>query len=433
MGDLVHAQEYDTLIGMKVFTTSSQGIGGRLRKSPEDFIVQEIGLDGSIAPLEPAGDEFVDKPGKISVFFLVKRNLDTIQAIRRLSKTLGVSYKRFSYAGMKDRRALTSQQVSYRGPLHDLIGREIPRLRILHPHRVSKPIVPGALGGNRFTIIVRDIAHEAEELSRRVKRTQEEITHTGGVLNFFGPQRFGIMRPNTHLVGKQIILEDYEQAVQILLENGKSAEITGQIPDDATHGSYERAIIHYLNKHPGEYKDSLQILPKDLVRLYIHAYQSYIFNLAISERVTQGISLQEPILGDYTMPITGEIHTVRPVTQASLPKVRRAVAKGTHKLVIPIIGYDFEHINLEGVMGELYQSILESEKISPSQFRLSKMPALSSRGTFRALLVNPRSFKVRVLTDEGDTPLQVQFDLPKGSYASVILREFIKPDSPTQL
>jgi tRNA pseudouridine13 synthase len=429
----VHTQEYDALIGMRLFTTSSQGIGGRLRKSPADFIVQEIGLDGSIAPLEASDDEFVDTPGKFAAFFLVKRNLETIQAIRRLSKALGVSYKRFSYAGMKDRRAVTSQRASYRGPPHDLIGREIPRLMILHPHRVPKPIVPGALEGNRFTIVVREIALEVEEVTRLLNQTQQEITRSGGVLNFFGPQRFGIMRPNTHLVGKQIVLENYEQAVQILLENRESEETTSQVLDDASHGSYERAIIHYLNKHPGEYKESFQILPRDLVRLYIHAYQSYLFNLVISERVTQGIPVQEPIIGDYTIPISGEIHAVRPVTKASLPQVQRAVTNGTHKLVIPIIGYDFEHVQLDGTMGELYQSIFESEKIVPSQFRLSELPALSSRGTFRALLVNPRRFKVTVLEDEGDTPVQVQFDLPKGSYASVILREFIKPDSPTQL
>jgi tRNA pseudouridine13 synthase len=376
--------------------------------------------------------EPVDKSGKFSAFFLVKRNLDTIQAIRRLSKALGVSYKRFSYAGMKDRRAVTSQCASYRGPPHDLIGREIPRLTILHPHRVPKPIVPGAIEGNRFTIVIREIALEEQEVTNRVNQIQQEIIRFGGVLNFFGPQRFGIMRPNTHLVGKQIVLENYEKAIQILLENGNSEEKTDRI-SDYSHGSYERAIVHYLSKHPGKFKESLQILPKDLVRLYIHAYQSYIFNLAISERVSHGIALQEPIIGDYTMPISGEIHAVRPVTEASLPEVQRAVANGTQKLVLPVIGYDFEQVQLDGTMGELYQSILESEKISPSQFRLNQLPAFSSRGTFRALLVNPRGFKVTVLEDEGDTPVQVQFDLPKGSYASVILREFIKPDSPTQL
>jgi tRNA pseudouridine13 synthase len=133
------------------------------------------------------------------------------------------------------------------------------------------------------------------------------------------------------------------------------------------------------------------------------------------------------------MPISGEIHAVRPVTNASLQEAQQAVANGTHKLVLPIIGYDFEQVQLDGTMGELYQSILDSEKIVPSQFRLSELPAFSSRGTFRALLVNPRGFKVTVLEDESDTPVQIKFDLPKGSYASVILREFIKPDSPTQL
>jgi tRNA pseudouridine13 synthase len=432
----VHALEYDAFIGMTVFTTQSLGIGGRLRKHPEDFIVQEIGLDGSIAPLEAGDEEYSDQTGKITQFFLVKRNIDSIQAIRRLSRSLGVSYRRFSYAGIKDRRAVTAQRVSYRGPPHDLIGREISQLSILNPHRASKPIVPGALKGNRFTIIIREVALETQEIENLVTQTHQEIIRIGGVLNFFGPQRFGVIRPNTHLVGKQIVLKNFEQAVQILLENAQPLDLAEEdtgLFEDSVQGTYERAILHYLNKHPAKFKESLQVLPKDLIKLYVHAYQSYLFNKAISERSKQGISLQEPEIGDFTMPISGEIHGVRPVTKGNQLRARQEVKKGAQQLVVPIIGYDFEHVPLEGAMGQIYHAILESEEITPRQFRLEDLPAFSSRGTFRPLLLIPKNFHVSIIEEGENKAVQIQFDLAKGGYASVILREFMKPESPTQL
>lgn len=430
---------------MEVFTTQSSGIGGRLKKTPEDFVVQEIGLDGSIAPLELTTKEYPDQPGKFTVFYLVKRNLDSIQAIRRLSRSMGVSYKRFSYAGIKDRRAVTSQRVSFRGSPQDLIGREVSGVQILHPYRAKQPIVPGALEGNRFTITVREVDLTAKEARTQVESIRKEIETAGGALNFFGPQRFGIIRPNTHLIGKQLIFENYKEAIRILLEGGiKPTEVIDDFiqepvdsnedktTEDAPYGLYERAVTHYLNKHSGDYKGAFQVIPKDLARLYVHAYQSYIFNKTISQRVIQGISLQEPTIGDYTKPIVGEIHTVRPVTKDQVSQTITAIREGTQQIVIPIIGFDFERIPFEGPMGEILTTILENEKITPARFRLKDLPMLSSRGTFRPLLVNLTNYHSSILETE-EPEVQICFDLPKGSYASVILREFIKPELPTQL
>lgn len=441
----MEAKKYDAHIGMEVFTTQSSGIGGRLKKTPEDFVVQEIGLDGSVAPLEPTAEEYPDQPGKFTVFYLVKRNLDSIQAIRRLSRSMGVSYKRFSYAGIKDRRAVTSQRVSFRGSPQDLIGREVSDVQILHPHRAKQPIVPGALQGNQFIITVREVDLTAKEARTRVEKIQKDIQTAGGALNYFGPQRFGIMRPNTHLIGKQLIFENYKDAIRILLKGGiestevgdDSAQETVDSNEDKTsehtpYGLYERAVTHYLNKHPDDYKGAFQVIPKDLARLYVHAYQSYIFNKTISQRVIQGISLQEPIIGDYIKPVVGEIHSVRPVTKDKIVQATTAVRRGTHQIVIPIVGYDFDRVPFEGPMGKIVTAILENEKITPSRFRLKELPILSSRGTFRPLLVNPTNYNSSIPKTE-ETTVQICFDLPKGSYASVILREFIKPEFPTQL
>ncbi len=445
----VQAKDYEAHIGIDVYTTQSPGIGGRLKKTPEDFIVQEIGLDGTLAPIEALPHEVKDEPGKFLAFFLVKRNVDSIHAIRTLSKVIGVSYKRFSYAGIKDRRAITSQRVSfYRGSPQDLIGREIPDMEILHPHRVSKPVVPGALLGNRFTVIIRDINLTHGEVQRRIEQIMQEYEIIGGFLNFFGPQRFGILRPTTHLVGKQIVLGNFQEAIQILIEGEPSPEeevddiledraqgiISNQrTSGDTRTGTYERAIQHYLNKHPGDYQGSFRVLPKDLARLYIHAYQSYLFNRTISERAIRGISFQNPTIGDFTGPITGETHKVRMVTEKTLSKARKAIADGTAHIVIPIIGFDFEHVHFKGPMGEIIRSILEQEDITPNQFHQLALPTLSSRGTFRPLLVGLSNFRFHVLDATDETPVRMSFDLMKGSYASVIMREIIKPETPNQL
>lgn len=430
----MEAKEYDAHIGMEVFTTQSPGIGGRLKKTPEDFVVQEIGLDGSIAPLEPTAQEYPDQSGKFTVFFLVKRNLDSIQAIRKLSRSMGVSYKRFSYAGIKDRRAVTSQRVSFRGAPQELLGREISAVQVLHPHRATKTVVPGALQGNRFTITIREVEQTTKKALTYVESIHQEIQNAGGALNFFGPQRFGIIRPNTHLIGKQLVLENFKEAIRILLQGDAEPTVPNERASNgkALYGRYERAVTHYLNKHPGDYKGAFQVLPKDLARLYVHAYQSYIFNKTISQRVIQGISLQEPIIGDYIKPVASESHTVRPVTKDGLSQTTTAVQEGTYQLVIPIVGYDFENVPFAGSMGEILTTILENEKITPSQFRLNELPMLSSRGTFRSLLVNPTNYQVSLPKTE-EPSVQIRFDLPKGSYASVILREFIKPELPTQL
>jgi tRNA pseudouridine13 synthase len=445
----VQAADFDASIGIHVFTTKTPGVGGRIRCQLEDFIVQEIDPDGGIAPLEPAQTAYADQVGKFVEFFLVKRNIDTLQAIRQLSRILGVSYKRFSYAGIKDRRAVTSQRVSlYGASPQDLLGRDTPSLKILHPHSVSKPIVPGNLQGNQFTITIRDVEVSGIQAAERIARIKEEYERQGGILNFFGHQRFGTTRPNTHLIGKQILQGNLEKAVRVLLDKTalESPEIDGDeaeaVPDDAVaeppqylhpQQSYERAISQYLAKHPADYGGSLRVLPKDLLRLYIHAYQAYLFNEMLSGRVKRRLPLSQPTVGDFVMPVTGEIHAVRMVTAVTLTRAKEDVRQGRQKLVIPLIGYDFAHIDFQGPMGKIIKSVLDRTQAAPAQFRIPQLPVLSSRGTFRPVLVNPEGFQSSVVEDEPPVHIRLTFNLSKSSYASVVLREFIKPRFINQL
>lgn len=445
----MRATDFDASIGIHVFTTTTPGVGGRIRCQLEDFVVQEIGLDGVLAPLEPATVTYPDQAGRFIAFFLVKRNIDTLQAIRQLSRILGVSYKRFSYAGIKDRRAVTSQRVSlYDASPQDLLGRDTPTLKMLHPHRVLKPIVPGSLQGNRFNIIIRDVEVTGAQAGERIERIKEEHEQQGGILNFFGHQRFGAPHPNTHLIGKQILQGDLEEAVRVLLDKtplespGVAEDEAEGIPENSVaetpqylhpQQSYERAIKQYLGKHPVDYGGSLRVLPKDLLRLYIHAYQAFLFNEMLSERVKQRMPLTQPTVGDFVMPVTGETHAVRMVTSATLARTEEEVRRERQKLVIPLVGYDFAHIDFQGRMGEIFTSVLEKAHVAPAQFRIAQLPVLSSRGTFRPVLAKPEGFQSSIVEGGPSVHVRLAFSLPKSSYASVVLREFIKPRFINQL
>ncbi len=440
----MEAKAFDTIIGSDVYSTKPLGIGGRLRVHPEDFIVQEIGVDGSIAPLEPTQEHYPDQPGKFIAFFLVKRNIDTIQAIRRVSKVLRISYKRFSYAGIKDRRALTSQRITlYRATRDDLVDWDIPNIRLLHPHRVSKPLLPGAHYGNRFRITIRNLEVKGEARTR-IAEISTCYKQRGGILNFFGPQRFGIINPNTHLIGKQIILGNLEEAINILTrrpdetlqssrEEVEKNGVSWEYPRRRQNRSFERAVIHYLDKHPGDFQGGLRVLPKGLTRLYVHAYQSYLFNRAVSERVKLEISLTQPCIGDFIIPVSGVIHSVRMVTKETLAQAKQKVIQEQHKIVIPLIGYDFKNIVFNGPMGDILNKLIAEEQVTPAQFRFTHLPELSSRGSFRPLLVKPTNFQSSITKEKSEHVVTISFDLQKGSYASVILREFIKPRLITQL
>jgi tRNA(Glu) U13 pseudouridine synthase TruD len=153
----------------------------------------------------------------------------------------------------------------------------------------------------------------------------------------------------------------------------------------------------------------------------------------LSERVKRRIPLTQPTVGDFVMPATGEIHAVRMVTTATLARAEEDVRQGRQKLVIPLIGYDFAHIDFQGPMGEIVTRVLDKMQVAPAQFRIPQLPVLSSRGTFRPVLVKPEGLQSSVIEDEPTVSARLTFNLPKSSYASVVLREFIKPRFINQL
>ncbi|HIE33946.1 MAG TPA: tRNA pseudouridine(13) synthase TruD, partial [Candidatus Altiarchaeales archaeon] len=206
--------ELEIGLGLETYKSRSRGIGGRIKTNPEDFIVEEIIKDKRVLEIDsemnfPVGDE-----KEYLHFTLQKTNWDTLRAIREISNRLGISKKRLNFAGTKDKRAITTQRVSvWKKTIEDLKKVGIKDIILRDFQYSDKRINLGDLWGNRFTVVIRDTNLGVNEIRERINRIEIELD--GKMPNYFGVQRFGTTRPITHLVGREILKCNFEEAVMI--------------------------------------------------------------------------------------------------------------------------------------------------------------------------------------------------------------------------
>lgn len=436
-------------LGIEVYATQSPGIGGRIRQFPEDFVVQEILVDGSKAEIslaetrEPAGE------GHYLICVLVKRNWDTLLAVKKVARRLGVSRKRIRIAGMKDAKALTSQHISISGVSPERVLQVKIKDITLSPLYFSRGrIFSQLLLGNQFQVVVRAISHTSSVIEQRIKNLQGELSSLGGFPNFYGHQRFGTIRPITHLVGRFLAQGDLEKATLTFLaqpsvhEHPESREAREQLQGTQNFEEafrcfprylrYERLMLSHLAKQPRDFVGAFRELPLKLRKLFVQAYQSFLFNKFLSERIRRGIPLYEAQIGDYVVTLDdhGLLTTeFMQVTASSLQTVKEALNEGKMRVAVPLVG--FKQPPSQGVQGEIEQEILETENLNPQNFRISFMPEASAPGELRTVLAPAINLSVEEVSRDSANPskrkTRLGFTLHRGSYATVLLREFMKP------
>lgn len=413
-------------IGIDIFATRSFGLGGRLRQFPEDFKVEEILTNGSKAQIETAAVPKIGGRGRYLVCTLVKRNFDTLQAIQAISKKLGVSQERIQIAGIKDTRALTAQHVS----IGRMLPEQVAQLRLnnlwLYPLGFSsEKIHSNLLFGNQFHITLRAINHPTSKISELMKTVVDELLQLCGCPNFFGHQRFGTIRPITHLVGKHLLLGEWEDATLAFLaksspyEHLESKRAREQLWNTQNYEKalryfpfnlrYERQMLSHLGRQPRDFIGAFYRLPTKLRQLFIHAYQSYLFNRFLSQRIKGGLSLRKARREEYRLKIDDKEY-----------------------MALPLIG--FKQSVSRGEQGEIEKQILEKEGVALGNFRVSKMPEISSPGGLRIVLTPLIEMSIEKPIKDAANPkkkaVSLGFTLRKGSYATIIMREFIKPSDP---
>lgn len=418
-------------LGLEVFVTASvPGIGGKLRKAPEDFAVDEISLLPPEAP-----------DGKYVVARVWHRNWEANRLVRRLASNLRIGRGKVGFAGTKDGRSVAIQLMSFDAPLDAVSGVTIPDVKILAPYRARRKVTIGDLIGNRFDIKVSDIT-TGTDLARTCESVRTQLDELGGFPNFFGPQRFGSVRPITHLIGKDLIRGDFEGAVMKYIANpsdeeeseANDARAALQESHDYERAlkefpmklTFERSLIGYLKDNPNDYLGALRTLPKNLLMMFVHAYQSFLFNKMLSERIRRGISIRLPEIGDLILPLNkaGLPDHDNPieVDNAILPKALSNCRE--KKAFVSGLLYGTESRFAGGETGEIERKTIESEGIERPDFQIVGLREASSSGTRREILAIYKDFSMGF----GDGWARFSFTLNKGCYATALLREFMKAE-----
>jgi tRNA pseudouridine13 synthase len=422
-------------IGMECFFTRDAGVGGRLRAEPEDFIVEEL----SILPEECAD-------GENTAAIVRARYWETNRLIREFARRLRVSRKKIMFAGTKDRRAVTTQLFVFAAPMDQVRSISLADVDFLDMYPTKSNIGMGDLLGNKFSIKLKDIKIEMPEVVETCTNVKNQLDELGGFPNFFGVQRFGAVRPITHLVGKCMTRKEPEKAVIAYLcrtspfedadttkareRLASSMNIPEALHDFPKELSFEKAMMNHLVNDPDDYVGALGQLPQNLLMMFIHAYQSYLYNRMLSERMRRGIPFNKPVEGDLVLKmdkngLPDHDNWVK-AEGRNIPKLTELI--GQKKAFISATLYGMESEFAGGEQGEIEAMIIEQEGVRGRDFILSEYEKLGSRGTRREILAPVKDFSMSF----EENAIQFDFSLSKGCYATTLLREFMKADELTK-
>lgn len=407
---------------MTPYVTKTEGIGGRIKLKAEDFVVGEI-IDNNYI-LDPRKNDF-ELPGRKGMFLhfvLVKQDIDTSNALDWIAKLWNIPRNHISIAGSKDKKAITGQRVSIwgiknqfeKGKIEEI---NLPKIKTKSLCMKLNEIRLGNLKGNFFDVVIRDISLNPEETRDRIQSCIKEIENKGGILNSFGTQRFGEIRPITHLVGKELIKGNVREAIKIYIgkvfeeepsETKIARELYWKTEDPKKtlnllpkYLKIEKKLLHSLEKRKNDYLQAFDSLPIQFRKLFIHAYQSFLFNKYLTLRFENyNESLKEAIEGE----------------------------KKEGKLIYaPLIGGKTQLCNQTK---EIYNKIFEEQEIDINNFQQPSIIKMGGKGTFRSIGFTPHKTTISEVThdeyDKTKTKVRISFQIQKGSYATVLLREFMK-------
>lgn len=417
--------ETDPLVEPSVHVTADvPPVRGRIKERPEDFLVEETPL------YAPVGE------GEHLYLFVEKRGLSTFELVKRLARHFRVSESAIGYAGLKDKQAVTRQAVSIHVP-----GRRIEefpmirddRITVLWADRHVNKLRAGHLRGNRFSIKIRGAPLEDALRARRVL----ERLAVAGVPNRVGEQRFGMLR-NNHLVGRAFVRGDYAGALDLLLGPGQGrpdlqpagreayrrGDFEAAARDYPVTARAERAALRVLARGANAER-AFAAIPESVRRYYLTAFQSAVFNAVLDERVRAG-TFGTLVEGDVAF--KHDNRALFDVDAAVLadPDTAGRLARFEISPTGPMWG---------PAMKRARGAVDEAEVAALGRFGVTEadLSAFAGRGPglmqgarrpLRVPVIDP---DVEAGSDAFGTYIRCAFELPRGAFATVVLREIIKP------
>ena len=388
----------DAEIGISTFSTKFKGCGGKIREKAEDFVVSEI--------LSKKTLDTISQNSGYTVYKLKKHNLDTSHALNEIFRKYRLKLKAL---GLKDSFAFTEQFVCSLNKSKSLSHLSEKKYSLEKIGFVKKPLSKKDMIGNNFRIKITNASSDFSNFNEYEK-----------ILNYFGYQRFGSKRPVTHLIGKEIIKKNYEKAIQILLsftskyDSKENTVIRKQLSDKSKFSKLvkdippkmdlEKIVVNEMIKHNDTIK-ALRALPINIRRFFIQAYQSLIFNKTLSLAFNEGENLFSSQKGDVCYDKNGILGKFSDDME--------------QRLTIPLVGYGYYK---KTRFDNYISKILKAEDVQPKDFFLKEMQELSNEGGFRNSSINCQEFSI--------SGTLVEFTLSRGSYATILMREIMKPSDP---
>ncbi|CAN9508240.1 unnamed protein product [Ophioblennius macclurei] len=404
-----------------------------------------------------------------TAFTLCKENLETLEAISYMAASLGVLPSDFTYAGIKDKRAITYQsmvvkKVSPQRLREKMSEFERRGMRLSQVRSVNEPLRLGRLTGNHFDLVVRNLRpHRASDthssgadmhtrLAELAKEAVENVK-TRGFVNYYGPQRFGSGQGvQSDRVGLALLKEDMVNAVRLFFtpEDGDDPQSLAKRhflqTDNAKESlvlmplskARERLMLRALNRYGTGVDGCTQAwlsLPHSMRVFYPHAYCSRVWNEAVAHRLsTMGHSVRQ---GDLVW-MKGESHKTESGESGAAEihvVTDQEEQKGVYTLenvLLPMPGNTVKYP--ENSMGTWYRERLARDGLGDCRFRVSGLK-LNVPGCYRPLLALPHNLSYRLQrgdrkqdSESDQLALTLNFDLDSSCYATICLREIMKCD-----
>lgn len=396
-------------------TPDLPGVGGSIKTRPEDFFVQELPL------YEPSGE------GEHIYCEIQKVGQTTFDVVNRMAAELNIPRHNIGFAGMKDAKAVTRQVLSIQGSTEDMINAlRIPGVEVLWMSRHTNKLRLGHLKGNRFAIRIRDV--DATDVVKA--QAIVDVIVQRGLPNFFGEQRFGT-RQNNDLFGAALIRDDNMGVLKLLLgtpdprfddaqttharrlfDEHKNEEAMHAWP---RHCGMERRILHRLTK---SHKPSaaVRMIDEPLKRLWVSALQSRAFNEVLSRRLA---TFDHVLPGDFAWKHENGACFLVENADTEQPRAKAFEISPTG----PLLGYRMS--TPEGQPLQIEQEVLAQFQLTPEQFRLEGKHKV--KGARRPLRIVVQDLELSGGADQFGPHITLAFTLPSGAFATILLREVMKP------
>lgn len=447
---------------------------GVITASPSKFSRNNrVGGNGPRANNSRSGDKsksFTQLGGEYLHFTMYKENKDTMDAVNTIARLLKVKATNFGFAGTKDRRAGTVQRISvYRQRASNLIwlNTRLPNIKVGDFNHANEPLQLGQHGGNEFVITLKNcqpLGAAGCSVEQRVRKLREAVEfglaylNRHGYINYYGLQRFGTYAIGTHLLGMKVLKEDYEGVLDDILHVEdhflqEAFDLDEQEPvhthdfhnsrDDYNRAkaitiwrttknsqkalailpkrfSSEAAIIRHLGNNARDFMGALLSITRGMRMMYIHAYQSYVWNHMASQRW----SMYGPtvIEGDLVLvkndqsPADADVEEDDNCYAQARALTKEDIESGNYTIfdiVLPTPGYDV--IYPRNDIGEAYVTFMKKEEngaLDPYNMR-RRQKEFSLSGNYRHLLgrfITEPQYALRVYNDDTEQMYPTDLD-----------------------